>query len=101
MVNTELITPKASCVKSFIQSHTKYAHKSVSDLLELCEEVVDHMFDLRGLGREQDQLLIGQVELQHVLRWNRHKQDVRVAAQEVIRQTRKSASNHRSKQSGI
>ena len=42
------------------------------------------MFDLRGLGREQDQLLVGQVELQHVLGRDRHKQDVRVAAQEVI-----------------
>ncbi len=55
-----------------------------SDLLDLCEEVIDHVFDLRGLGREQNQLLIGQVELQHVLRRNRHKQDVRVAAQEAI-----------------
>lgn len=38
-----------------------------SNLLELCEEVVDHVLDLRGLGRKQDQLLIDQVELQHVL----------------------------------
>ena len=41
-----------------------------SDLLQLREEEVDHVFDLRGLGREQDQLLVGQVELQHVLRRN-------------------------------
>lgn len=57
--------------------------KCLSDLLELREEVVDHMFDLRRFGREQNQFLIGQVELQHVLRWDRHKQDVRVAAQGV------------------
>lgn len=57
--------------------------KRLSDLLELREEVVDHMFDLRRFGREQNQLLVGQVELQHVLRRDRHKQDVRVAAQGV------------------
>lgn len=38
-----------------------------SDLFYLSEEVVNHVFDLRGLGGEQDQLLVGQVELQHVL----------------------------------
>lgn len=59
------------------------------DLLKLCEEVVDHVFDLRGLGREQDELFIGQVELKHVLGRDRHEEDVRVAAQEVIRRKRK------------
>lgn len=72
-----------------------------SDLLELCEEVVDHVFDLRGFGGEQNQLLIGQVELQHIIRWNRHKQDVRVAGkeavcknQEVTEKEREVKSNH-------
>lgn len=55
-----------------------------SDLFKLCEEVVDHVLDLRSLGGEQDELLIGQVELQHVLRRNGHKQDVRVAEREVM-----------------
>lgn len=55
-----------------------------SDLFKLCEEVVDHVLDLRGLGGEQDELLVGQVELQHVLRRNGHEQDVRVAEQEVM-----------------
>lgn len=64
------------------------AHRP-SDLLKLREEVVDHVFDLRGLGREQDELFIGQVELQHVLGRDRHEEDVRVAAQEVIRSKRK------------
>lgn len=56
----------------------------LSDLLYLGEEVVDHVLDLQGLGGEQDQFLVGQVELQHVLWRNWHKQDVRVAAQEEI-----------------
>lgn len=64
------------------------AHRP-SDLLKLCEEVVDHVFDLRGLRREQDELFIGQVELEHVLGRDRHEEDVRVAAQEVIRRKRK------------
>lgn len=55
-----------------------------SDLFKLCEEVVDHVLDLRGFGGEQDELLIGQVELQHVLRRNGHEQDVRVAEREVV-----------------
>lgn len=42
------------------------------------------MFDLRRLGREQDELLVGEVELQHVFRGDGHKQDVRVAVEEVI-----------------
>lgn len=67
--------------------HTQ-AHRP-SDLLKLCEEVVDHVFDLRGLGREQDELFIGQVEFEHVLGRDRHKEDVRVAAREVIRRKRK------------
>ncbi len=72
-----------------------------SDLFKFCEEEVDHVFDLRGLGREQDQLLIGQVELQHVLGRNRHKQDVRVAVQEVICKTRKSISHYRESAKGL
>lgn len=60
-----------------------------SDLFELCEEVVDHVFDLWGLGGEQDQLLADKVELQHIIRWNGHKQDVRVAGKEAICKIRK------------
>lgn len=82
----------------------RHTHKSETqkppDLLELCEEVVDHVFDLRGLGREQDQLLVDQIELQHVLGWNRHKQDVRVAEQEMIRKRGKSTWSHREKREG-
>lgn len=55
-----------------------------SDLLDLCEEVVDHLFDLRGLGGEQNQLLVGQVELQHIIRRNGHEQDVGVAGKEAV-----------------
>ena len=36
-------------------------------LLDLSDEVVYQALDLSSLGREQDELLIGQVELQHVL----------------------------------
>lgn len=68
----------------------KHTHRP-SDLLKLCEEVVDHVFDLRGLGREQDELFIGQVELEHVLGRDRHEEDVRVAAQEAIRRKRKGS----------
>ena len=35
-------------------------------LLDLCDKGVDEVLDLRRLGGEQDQLLVGQVELQHV-----------------------------------
>lgn len=73
----------------FTCTHKHTQARRPSDLLKLCEEVVDHVFDLRGLGREQDKLFIAQVELKHVLGRDRHEEDVRVAAQEVIRRKRK------------
>lgn len=72
-------TRSPACITTQTHTHSDTLAQTPSDLLKLCEEVVDHVFDLRGLGREQDQLLVGQVELQHVLRRNRHEQDVRVA----------------------
>ena len=48
-------------------------------LLDLIDEGVDEMFDLPCLGWEQDQFLIGQIELQHVLRGDGYKQDVCIA----------------------
>ena len=46
---------------------------------DLADEGVYEVFDLQGFGWEQDQLLIGQVELQHVLWRDGYKQDVCVA----------------------
>lgn len=73
----------------FTCTHKHTRAQRPSDLLKLCEEVVDHVFDLRGLGREQDKLFIAQVELKHVLGRDRHEEDVRVAAQEVKWRKRK------------
>lgn len=52
---------------------------SASHLLELCDEIVDHGLHLRGFGGEEDQLLVGQVELQHVVGGDGHEQDIGVA----------------------
>lgn len=49
------------------------------DLLQLQDEVVHQRLDLVSSGGEEDELLAGQVELQHVLGGNGHKQDVREA----------------------
>lgn len=46
------------------------------------DEEINYMFDLRCFGREQDQFLIHQIKLQHVLRGDGHKQDVCVAVGE-------------------
>ena len=45
-------------------------------LFDLIDEGVYEMFDLWCFGWEQDQLLIGQIELQHVLWRDGHEQDV-------------------------
>ncbi len=45
----------------------------VLHLFDLIDEGVYEMFDLWGLGWEQDQFLIGQIELQHVLRGDGYK----------------------------
>ncbi len=50
-----------------------------TDLFQLCDKVVNHGFDLGSFGREQNQFLIGEVELQHVFGRNGDEHDVCVA----------------------
>lgn len=52
-------------------------------LFDLIDEHVYEVFDLWCLGWEQYELLIGQIELQHVLRWDGHKQDVGIAGKKA------------------
>lgn len=52
-------------------------------LFDLIDERVYEVFDLWCLGWEQYELLIGQIELQHVLRWDGHKQDVGIAGKKA------------------
>lgn len=51
-----------------------------TDFFQLCDEVVNHGFDLRSFGREQNQFLIDEVELQHVFGRNGDEHDVCIAA---------------------
>lgn len=65
-----LLSPNENCTKRITHLDLKPCRKAqqmISDLFYLGEEVVDHVFDLRSLGGEQNQLLGDQVELQHVL----------------------------------
>lgn len=50
-------------------------------LFYFIDEGVYEMFDLWSFSREQDQLLIGQIELQHVFGGDGHKQDVCITEQ--------------------
>lgn len=56
----------------------------VLHLFDLIDEGVYEMFDLWGLGWEQDQFLIGQIELQHVLRGDGYKQDVCISEKNTV-----------------
>lgn len=53
------------------------------NLFQLRDEDIDHVLDLWRFGREQDQLLVQQMKLQHVRRRGGDKQDLSVAANQI------------------
>lgn len=71
------------CVMFALQ-HTR-GWQGVLHLFDLADEGVDEVFDLRCLGGEQDQLLVGQIELQHVFGWDGYKQDVCIAGDKTLK----------------
>lgn len=52
---------------------------SAPHLLEFGDEVVNHGFHLECLGGEEDKLLAGEIELQHVLGGDGNEQDLTIA----------------------
>lgn len=57
--------------------------KRTTNLFQLRDEDIDHVLDLWRFGREQDQLLVQQMKLQHVGRRGGDKQDLGVAANQI------------------